>query len=67
MRLFVILASFWVVLLLGGCGFSLGGADPNVETYYRAEITSHTKMDWNIRLKVDDDSVHSGSLELWIS
>ena len=68
MRLLAVYIPFLIVLLVvSGCGFSLGGADPYVKTYYHAEITSHTKMDWNIRLKVDDDSVHSGSLELWIS
>ena len=67
MRLLAVYIPFLIVLLVvSGCGFSLGGADPYVKTYYHAEITSHTKMDWDIRLKVNDDSVRSGSLELWI-
>ena len=55
MCLFVILASFWVVLLLGGCGFSLGGADPTPTVYHYKEILHHTSIEWHVHITVDDD------------
>ena len=67
MRLLAVYISFLAALLvMAGCGFSLGGADiPPPTTYHYIEILHHTSIEWHVSITVDDDSLQSKSINFF--
>lgn len=67
MRLLAVYIPFLIVLLVvSGCGFSLGGADPPPPTvYHYKEILHHTSIEWHVHITVDDDSLQSKSINFF--